>query len=256
MPESTAHDAIDDAANAYKWIYSSLPEILGRPVGSVLLAGSSAGAYLALNTAISAPKKPSALLLIYGMLNPAGPRYTTPGMNIFGRPLVETGAILDTWPMKTQGDERKPVSAYPVSNPATDPRLALVAALHIDALFPDYMTGIAGLSGQIATEGVKAIPEGHRRLFPLHFGELSGLPRVMLLHGINDTAVPLDCSTEVAKKLKASGAQVLTEYPTDAKHGFDARAGNVNVETSAGDDVIAVESLRKAIGFLEKSVVK
>lgn len=255
MPESTAHDAVQDAADAYKWIYSSLPEILGRPVDSVLLAGSSAGAYLALYTAISAPKKPSALLLIYGMLNPAGPRYTTTGKNIFGRPLVETGPVLEEWPMKAQGDERKPVSAYPVANPASDPRLALVAALHIDALFPDYMTGIAGLSRQIATEGVKAIPEGHRRLFPLHFGDLNGLPRVMLLHGINDTAVPVKCSTEAEEKFRASGVQVLTEYPPNAEHGFDARAGNVNVETSAGGDVIAVESLRKVIRFLEQSVV-
>jgi acetyl esterase/lipase len=255
MPESTAHSAIEDAADAYKWVYSSLPELLGRPVDSILLAGSSAGAYLALNTAISTPRKPCALLLVYGMLNPAGPRYTTARNNIFGRPLVETGAILEAWPMKkTEGDERKPVSAYPVTNPATDPRLALVAALHIDALFPDYMTGIAGLARQIAAEGVKAIPEEHRRLFPLHFADLNGLPRVMLLHGINDTAVPLECSTEAEEKLKASGVQVLTEYPPDAEHGFDARAGNVNVETSAGDDVIAVESLRKVIGFLEQPV--
>lgn len=256
MPESTAHDAIEDTADAYKWIYSSLPDLLGRPVGSILLAGSSAGAYLALNTAISATKKPHALLLIYGMLNPAGPRYTTPGMNIFGRPLVETGAILEAWPMKAQDDERKPVSAYPVANPAIDPRLALVAALHIDALLPDYMTGIAGLARQIATEGVKAIPEEHRHLFPLHFGDLTGLPRIMLLHGINDTAVPLDCSTEAEEKLKAAGAQVLTEYPPEAEHGFDARAGSVNVETSAGDDLIAVESLRRVIRFLEQSVTK
>ncbi|KAL2680383.1 hypothetical protein Neosp_007981 [[Neocosmospora] mangrovei] len=256
MPESTAHDAIEDAADAYKWVYTSLPRILGRPVDSILLAGSSAGAYLALNTAVTATKKPSALLLIYGMLNPAGPRYTTTGKNIFGRPLVETGAILDAWPMKAQGDERKPVSAYPVTNPATDPRLALVAALHIDALFPDYMTGIAGLARQISTEGVKAILKEHQHLFPLHFGDLSSIPRVMLLHGINDTAVPLECSTEAEEKLKASGVQVLTEYPPNAEHGFDARAGNVNVETSAGDDVIAVESLRKVISFLEQSVTR
>ncbi|RSL80989.1 hypothetical protein CEP51_006167 [Fusarium floridanum] len=254
IPESTAHDAIEDAADAYKWVYSSLPDLLGRPVDSILLAGSSAGAYLALNTAVSATKKPCSLLLIYGMLNPAAPRYTTPGMNIFGRPPVETGAVLEAWPIKAQGDERKPVSAYPVVNPASDPRLGLVAALHIDALFPDYMTGIAGLARQISTEGVKAIPEERQRLFPLHFGDLSGLPRVMLLHGINDTAVPLECSTEAEEKLKASGLQVLTEYPPDAEHGFDARAGNVNAETLAGDDVIAVESLRKAIGFLQQSV--
>ncbi|RSL58903.1 hypothetical protein CEP53_005994 [Fusarium sp. AF-6] len=254
MPESTAHDAIEDAADAYKWVYSSLPDLICRPVDSILLAGSSAGAYLALNTALSAPKKPCALLLIYGMLNPATPRYTTPGMNIFGRPPVETGPILEAWPMKAQDDQRKPVSAYSVVNPATDPRLALVAALHIDALFPDYMAGIAGLARKISIEGVSAIPQEHQCLFPLHFGDLSGLPHVMLLHGINDTAVPLDCSTEAEEQLKAAGVQVMTEYPPDAEHGFDARAGNVNVQTSAADDVISVESLRKVIRFLERSV--
>ncbi|RSM07299.1 hypothetical protein CDV31_008664 [Fusarium ambrosium] len=175
-------------------------------------------------------------------------------MNIFGRPPAETGAVLEAWSIKAQGDERKPVSAYPVVNPASDPRLGLVAALHIDALFPDYMTGIAGLARQTATERASAIPEEHRHLFPLHFGDLSGLPHVMLLHGINDTAVPIDCSTEAEEKLKAAGVQVMTEYPPDAEHGFDARAGNVNVETSAADDVISVESLRKVIRFLEQSV--
>ncbi|KXH66817.1 hypothetical protein CSAL01_04787 [Colletotrichum salicis] len=255
MPESTAHASVEDAADAYKWAWSSLPEILGRPVGSLLVAGSSAGGYLALNTAVSAVKKPSALLLIYGMLDPSGARYTTPGKNIFGQPSIETGPILETWPMsKASGEERKPVSAYPISgDPAADPRFALASATHIDALFPDYMTGVSGLARQIAAQGVTAIPEEHQRLFPLDFGKLSGLPPVMLLHGANDSAVPLDCSTRAAEKLEASGVRVLAEFPPDAEHGFDGRSGDVNVETSAGDAVTAVESLRKAIGFLEQN---
>ncbi|KAG8162923.1 hypothetical protein KVR01_007401 [Diaporthe batatas] len=257
MPESTAHDAIDDAAKVYQWVYSSLPEKLGRPIRSVLLAGSSAGAYLALNTAVSAVKKPDALLLIYGMLNPSGARYTTPGMNIMGQPLVETGPILEAWPMSEAGSgEKKPVSAYPITNPATDPRFALISALHIDALFPDYMTGVPGLARQIAAQGVTAIPTEHMRLFPLDFGNLAGLPPVMLLHGVDDTAVPLDCSTAAAEKLKASGVNILTEFPSEAQHGFDARAGVVDIETSNPDGVAAVESLRKAISFLEQSVAK
>ncbi|KAF4864921.1 Methylphloroacetophenone synthase [Colletotrichum siamense] len=256
MPESTAHDAVQDAADAYKWAWSSLPEILGRPVGSISLAGSSAGGYLALSTTVSAIKKPNALLLIYGMLDPSGTRYTTAGKNIFDRPLIETGPILEAWPMrKTSGEDRKPVSAYPIGDPATDPKFALASALHIDAIFPDYMAGLPGLARQIAAEGITAVPEQHRQLFPLDFGNLRGLPPIMLLHGANDSAVPLECSTTAADKLKESGVGVLTEFPTNAQHGFDARAGDVNIETSAGDAVIAVESLRKAIGFLEQHAV-
>ncbi|KAK1535743.1 hypothetical protein CPAR01_09285 [Colletotrichum paranaense] len=258
MPESTAHDSVEDAADAYKWALSSLPEIIGRPVGSILVGGSSAGGYLALNTAVSAAQKPSALLLIYGMLDPSGSRYTTPGKNIFGRPPVETGPILEKWPMaKASGEERKPVSAYPISgDPSADPRFALTSALHIDALFPDYMTGVSGLTRQIATQGAAAVPKEHQLLFPLDFGDFSGFPPVMLLHGANDSAVPVECSTRAAEKLKASGVRVLAEFPSDAEHGFDGRSGNVNVETSAGDSVTAVESLRKAIGFLEQHAAK
>ncbi|KAF4806373.1 hypothetical protein CGCSCA5_v014439 [Colletotrichum siamense] len=211
------------------------------------------GGFLA---SVSAIKKPNALLLIYGMLDPSGTRYTTAGKNIFDRPLIETGPILEAWPMrKTSGEDRKPVSAYPIGDPATDPKFALASALHIDAIFPDYMAGVPGLARQIAAEGITAVPEQHRQLFPLDFGNLRSLPPIMLLHGANDSAVPLECSTKAADKLEESGVGVFTEFPANAQHGFDARAGDVNIETSAGDAVIAVESLRKAIGFLEQHAV-
>ncbi|KAJ3500740.1 hypothetical protein NM208_g17081 [Fusarium decemcellulare] len=83
IPETTAHSSVDDAVDAYNWVRSSLPDLIGRPVGSVLLAGSSAGGYLALTTAVAVTQKPSALLLIYGMLDPTGSRYLTPGKRRF-----------------------------------------------------------------------------------------------------------------------------------------------------------------------------
>ncbi|CAJ0544075.1 Ff.00g040700.m01.CDS01 [Fusarium sp. VM40] len=71
IPETTAHAALDDAVHAYEWVHSVLPGLLGCQVSSVLLASSSAGGYLALSTASVVAKKPEALLLIYGMLDPA-----------------------------------------------------------------------------------------------------------------------------------------------------------------------------------------
>ncbi|KAF4980446.1 hypothetical protein FZEAL_3562 [Fusarium zealandicum] len=254
IPETTAHGAVKDADDAYYWVRSSLPDLLGRRIGPVLMAGSSAGAYLALSTASAATEKPDALLLIYGMLNPVGSRYLTSGTNTFGMPPIETEAILRDFPKARDHETRKAISAYPQPvDPTNDPRFALISAVHVDALIPDYMTGVDGLSRAIAKGGVQEIPDAHRRLFPLSFGNLSGIPRTMLLHGENDSAVPIVNSLTAAEKLREAGVEVVTEFPEDAEHGFDVRAGNLNVEGADGDIVFAAETLRRAIRFLDPS---
>lgn len=131
--------------------------------------------------------------------------------------------------------------------------MALISALHIDALFPDYLTGISGLSHSIASRGIREVLEEHHRIFPLSISSLANIPRTMLLHGMNDSAVPVECSLQAQKKLRAAGSDVFVEFPEDAEHGFDARIGNVNVEGRDGDDIPTVKSLRRVISFLDSS---
>ncbi|KAH7195423.1 hypothetical protein DER44DRAFT_704305 [Fusarium oxysporum] len=252
VPESTAHASLDDSIDAYNWVRSSLADVIGRPIGPVLLAGSSAGGYLALATANVVEQKPDALLLIYGMLDAAGPRYTTPGTNIWGAPPFDTTSVLSKFPRTKENDDRKAISGYPPpKNFQQDPRFQVTSALHIDALFPDYMTGVDGLSREIANKGIDAIPEEHRRLFPLSFGDISKIPRTFLLHGVNDTAVTIDCSIVAEKKLREAGVEVMKDFPENAEHGFDVRTGNVDVEKADADGIPNVESLRNAIRFLD-----
>ncbi|KAF7555113.1 hypothetical protein G7Z17_g2458 [Cylindrodendrum hubeiense] len=256
LAKTTAQSSLEDAVDAYEWVLSSLPQILDRKIGSVLLAGSSAGGYLALATAATVKKQPSALLLIYGMLDATFPRYTTPGANIFGKPLIDTTSILADLPIAKENDTRPVLSAYPMdpANPIEDPRLTLASALHIDAIYLDYMTGIEGLGRDIAKQGVEAIPQQHRNLFPLAFGDLKKLPRTLLLHGKNDSAVPVEPSIQAAEKLRVAGVQVSTEFPEDGEHGFDVRVGDVDVEKSTGENVPNFQSLRNAINFLQSAV--
>ncbi|KAG4261638.1 hypothetical protein FPRO04_13137 [Fusarium proliferatum] len=255
VPESTAHASLDDSIDAYKWVRSSLADAIGRPIGPVLLAGSSAGGYLALTTANAVKHKPDALLLIYGMLDAAGPRYTTPGTNIWGAPPFDTTSVLSQFPRTKENDDRKAISGYPLpENFQQDPRFQVASALHIDALFPDYMTGVEGLSREIASKGIDAIPEEHRRLFPLSFGDLAKIPRTFLLHGVNDSAVTVDCSIVAEKKLREAGVEVEKDFPEDAEHGFDGRIGNIDVEKAEADEIPNIESLRNAIRFLDSSV--
>ncbi|KAH7121726.1 Alpha/Beta hydrolase protein [Dactylonectria estremocensis] len=255
IPETTAQSSLEDAIDAYEWVLNSLPEILGRRIGSVLMAGSSAGGFLALTTAASVSEPPRAVLSIYGMLDAANSRYTTAGTNIFGRPAIETASILADFPQTKDGDGRQVLSAYPLdpANAPTDPRLTLVSALHVDALYPDYFTGVEGLARALAKEGVDAIPQEHRNLFPLAFGDLKKLPRTMLIHGKTDSAVPVELSIQAAEKLRAAGVEVFTEFPDDAEHGFDGQLGNVDLEKTADDGVASTRGLRNAIRFLQDS---
>lgn len=257
MPESTAHESVEDASDAYQWVLSILPQELGCRLGPVLMAGTSAGAYLALATAASSPVQPAALLLIYGMLDATTSRYTTPGTGIFGGggPPLDTSLILKAYPVAKPGDSRLAVSAAPLpANPTQEPRFGLVAALHLEALFLDYMTGVEGLGRSVAAKGAEAIPEEHRNLFPVAFAKLAHLPQTMLLHGKGDTAVPVEQSIHSAEKLRADGVNVVLELPEDVDHGFDARGGDVDIESVEGEKVPAYQSLRKVIAFLDRSV--
>lgn len=253
IPESTAQASVEDSVDAYQWVLSALPSVLSCSVDSVLMAGSSAGGYLALATATSVPKPPSALLLIYGMLDPGFDRYLTPGTNIFRRPPRETSSTLSNFPITRDDDDRKRISAYPLpGDPASDSRFALIGALHVDALVPDYITGVPGLSRSMRERGVEAIPHIHRNLFPLSFGDLSKLPPVLLIHGKGDSAVPADLSTRAAEVLRKAEVEVDLQLLPDVEHGFDARAGDIDVEGPHGEEGTAYHILRRAVNFLDR----
>lgn len=258
LPESTAQASVADARDAYEWILSSLGQELDCKIGAVLMAGSSAGGYLALTTAVEAKVQPTALLLIYGMLDPTSSRYTTPGTNIMGKPPFDTSEVLGKYPMHEEGDTRKAISGYPMGpNPADDPRGELVDALHVDALFLDYMTGIKGLGRLVAEEGPFGIPEEHRNLFPLAFADLlklSKLPRTFLLHGRNDSFVGVENSLEANDKLQEAGVYRDLETPSDAEHGFDGKVGTIDIEATEGEKILGYESLRRALCFLDHAV--
>jgi acetyl esterase/lipase len=191
-----------DTLNAYKWVRSSLAALLGLPISSVLVSGSSAGGYLALTTASLVGEKPDALLLIYRMLESANSRCTTLGPNIFGQSAIETEPVLREFPKRRGKDEtRERISAYampPVV--AGDRQYALVSALHIEGLFVNYLTSVDGLARAIADRGVETIPEEHRRLFPLSFDRLANMPRTLLLHGLNGLTIPAECSLKAARR--------------------------------------------------------
>jgi len=233
--------------DAYNWVHSSLAKELNIKLASVFLSGSSAGGYLALTTANLVQPPPTALQLVYGMLDPTLPRYTKKGENIWNAPPIDT-APYQLW-LKEELPKRKVLTGYSAS--PEDFRVALMSVFHIDALFPRYMTGEEDLGERMAKEGAKAIPEKHKRLFAIAFELRKDMPPTVIIHGRNDSAVTIENSEVAGKKLKELGVTVQEEYPDDAEHGFDSRSGRIDVEKDE-KAIPAAQSLRNAIKFLEK----
>ncbi|GAE00258.1 hypothetical protein AN5432.2, partial [Paecilomyces variotii No. 5] len=73
LPEAKGLDIIQDVVDAVCWVHENIST-------RVIIAGSSAGGYLALAAAAHPDTpRPIAVLSIYGMLNPASDRYIHPG---------------------------------------------------------------------------------------------------------------------------------------------------------------------------------
>jgi acetyl esterase/lipase len=255
IPESTAHDAVADALDAFLWVKTSLSRTLGVTVGPVISAGSSAGAYLAMISASVSSVKPDALVLLYGMLDPSSERYTTPGTNIFGMPPIDGQPILDQFETLKQQGRANPLAGYPVpSDLASDFRMGLIAAAHCMGVLPDLMTSIPGLSRDIARHSTVAIPTEAKHLFPIGCSGDVVLPRTAILHGKNDNVVPFAASQVAADTLRKMGTEVYTEFLDDACHSFDTMVGNINIEKSNAPEARtpAFDGLRRIIKFLDE----
>ncbi|KAG6816816.1 hypothetical protein H0H87_002659 [Tephrocybe sp. NHM501043] len=122
-------------------------------------------------------------------------------------------------------------------------RRMLITRLYLQlGIFIDYFTG-AHENGGISTalRGILAsipalskgaddvelndrfrtvIPEQHRSLFP-QFGISAAWPPVVLVHGTDDSAVPIGDSRTLAKQLKASGVDVELWEIEGREHSFD-----------------------------------
>lgn len=241
---------MEDCVDAYNWVHSSLARELDIQLASVFLSGSSAGGYLALTTANLVQPAPSALQLVYGMLDPTLARYTRKGENIWNAPPIDT-APYQIW-LKEELPKRKALTGYKTSPQAPeDFRVVLMSVFHVDALFPEYMTGEKGLGEAMAKEGAGAIPETHRKLFATAFGLRVDMPPTVIIHGKNDSAVTFENSEVAGRKLKEMGVTVQEEYPDEAEHGFDSRSGRIDVEKDE-KAIPAAQSLRNAIAFLDR----
>lgn len=246
MPESTGLDILSDTLDAVSWVRRNISDRL-------IIAGSSAGGYLALATAAhpSCPR-PLALLSVYGMLDPAGERYIKSGQALVA-PVGDLSTALQEINEATRDGRAIDGCPFP-TRPVTDKRHRWIRALHEGARYPDVLTRVPGLAEQIVDKGVSVIPEEFRPLFPVSFGLRKEFPLTVLVHGDADVLVGFEQSAYVAEKMSSLGIHVNFERVRDQGHGFDAKLFiDLDVGDTQGNDVAMKNSLRRVVEALEKA---
>ncbi|KAI1483474.1 alpha/beta-hydrolase [Daldinia eschscholtzii] len=247
MPEANCLEILQDAVDATNWIRDNFSRS-----NRLIVAGSSAGGYLALATAAH-PKSPpvTAVLPIYGMLDPAGPRYVKPGQPL-ASPVDNLESVVEQIYAVREKGPAIDGYAFP-KDIATDTRYIWIKALHEAAIYPDVLTDIRGLAQQINERGADAIPEEFRQLFPASFGLHRDFPPTALLHGDSDVAVDVELSRDVAKKLENLSVKVLLEIVKGRGHGFDVIEAPVDIDIITDSTGELNGSLSRVFKFLEEA---
>ncbi|KAM0473864.1 hypothetical protein ACHAPX_007912 [Trichoderma viride] len=245
LPEAGGHDILEDSLDAVRWVYNNVSR-------RIIIASSSAGGHVAFTTAASPLcPKPLALLCVYGMVDFLNSRYVHPGQRLRGGIPNENETLKE---IDLAIQSANVIDGYPMpAKLETDQRFKWASTMHQTARYIDVLTRSPGLTEKIAKEGIQAIPEEHRALFPATFGLNANFPPTVLIHGDADDLVDVELSSSVATKFQNAGLDVHFERVAGQVHGFDATE---NIDLDAENNVEGRdgkrESLKRVVELLDR----
>lgn len=232
---------MDDLVDACHWVANNPSEYDRTALYDhtpIILAGASAGGWCALVLAlhfcrtsrssedVRGPKqhsfstslRPTALLLLYPMLDLSSQRWCQP---VFAGPdpMSEESMqeYLDSATQRITGGEFSLGERFPTSEEEmrTRKRLPLLWAMMQSGKWLDYLTGLEGFATEVLRSGIEATiknrgsdePEGRdlAKFFPLDFADFSNVSAAvstLIIHGTQDLEVPISESERLVKKIE------------------------------------------------------
>lgn len=217
-PESKLPNIINDIKDATDWVLEEGYKQLDYDPKRVVVIGSSAGGYLALNTG-TFDNKPKAIVSFYGYGDILADWYLKPSKHFNQQTKVPEVLV-------NQLIKKEQISSAPIEE-----RYAIYLYCRQQGKWHDYVTGLD--------------PRIYRdHLLPFcpvnHVDET--FPPTMLLHGDQDEDVPYNESIKMQKALQEN--KVYTELVTipNGKHTFDYQF----------EDPSTKGAFKKVLAFLEK----
>jgi acetyl esterase/lipase len=147
-----------------------------------------------------------------------------------------------------------PLAYHPQDSPTpgypANPRMVLTRLLLQLGTFLDYYTGDEGFSHVLRSDPCRElIPSKHLTLFP-QFWVTPDWPPSFLVHGTEDTAIPIQESINLRALLENAGVMVILKLVDGKEHSFDYAPDAETVHGELFDE--AVEFLvRRFLEVLE-----
>ncbi|KAK5112007.1 hypothetical protein LTR62_004541 [Meristemomyces frigidus] len=236
LPEANGADILEDLRTFYAWLLepgnlaSHLPEGVEADMENLLVTGESAGGWLAWQSALHQRSRTAAVIMHYPVIDLRDPHYTAAGpKQLFpGAPAELPPQILANYLSKLKGGEVVP------NDPGTT-RSPLVLSIAQQGRMPEFFGTERGLYPleQVADGAVT-----------------SSLPPMWILHGRDDTAVPVSGTEKMVEALKGKGVGEKGLHVTieAGDHGFDTHAPGTGEPAS-----LETRWVEEGVAFIERS---
>lgn len=219
-PESKLPNIMNDVRDAVSWVLDEGHSQLDYDPERVVVIGSSAGGYLALNTGIF-DKKPKAIISFYGYGDILDDWYLKPSTHFNQQTKVPEALV-------SQLIKKEQISGAPIEQ-----RYAIYLFCRQQGKWHDYVTGLDPI-----------IYRDHLLPFcPLEHVDES-YPPTLLLHGDQDEDVPYEESVKMYTALKENNVPVELVTIPRGKHTFDYQF----------DDQRTQDAFKKVLEFLKEYV--
>lgn len=193
-PEAKLPEIVQDLRDALAWVRGQGPGLFNADPSRIAVVGHSAGGFLTLTSGYAVEPRPRALVSFYGYGDIAGTWYSEPSPHYCTMPRVTDEEALSAVGAATlsEGQERK--------------RFLFYLYCRQRGLWPREVVG-----GDAATVA---------RFCPIR-NVTPAYPPTLLLHGAEDTDVPVEESVAMAGALRREGVAADLQVLPGMGHGFD-----------------------------------
>jgi acetyl esterase/lipase len=229
IPESSVDELMEDIEDFWGWVHGELPEFIEVKTSGdvqvdtsrILVTGESAGGALSLLTGLNHPGEIKSVIAAYPMVDIRSPYYTEDfNKSVMGYPQVPLSRIQDHIAQVEAGELRAVLSKDDQFARA-DLMFGFIQRGLFDDYFPANKTDVLILD---RLRGGARFPRGG----------------VSVLHGQNDTVVPVEQSHKLATTVEEFDSDLKFTLTTrEGEHGFD---GTANL-----DDGWLVEALKDVV---------
>ena len=197
-PETKLPEIIEDLKDAVQWVREKGPDLFSADPNQLVVIGHSAGGYLALMTGYGIDPLPQAIVSFYGYGNIIGPWYSQP----------------DPWYCQQERVEKnrayEAVGHTPLANGEWVTRYPFYLYCRQHGLWPQ----------EVAGQDPQENPGWFDRFSPLR-NVTSRFPPTFLIHGDQDTDVPLERSLEMDAAFGQNKVDHTLLVMPGRGHGFD-----------------------------------